>query len=278
MRLIIDAYDLLAPLVKYLNWSDVPRTLRLFQGALVSIVVLYLVGPLVPLRFALLVGGEAALIAHHPWVKPSVEGILKYFRSGRAAQKRILRNRRFMQRLTDLLDEDRLPESVWASGWRDVELFENQRYRPKKTKDQDSRWTASALRPAERRPWTKASDGDTPLEATQPDTYQGGSKQAITLEPGWEWVDQDDWRIDWGGAWSSVGVDANGYMYTDDAWMNPAPYAYGTDPKAPAVPARLLDEDEDEDEDEDTDVQTPKYKAVTRRRRWLRRAVRVKTA
>ena len=278
MRLIIDGYDDIAPIVKYLNWSDVSRTLRLLQGALLATVAMYFVGPLIPLRLTLFLVGELALVANHPWVKPTVAGLKKHLGSSKNAQKRVLRHRRFTQRLTDLLDEDRLPEEVWSRGWRDMELYENQRFRPGLTKgSQEKRWSGTALRLSERRPWTKGSDGWTP--PGEDDGHELGKyKLSFALEPGWEWIDGDDWRIDWGGSWSSVGVDESGFVYTDDSWQSPAPYAYVTDPNAPRTPATMVDEADESDEEVDAldiDIVPPKHKAVTRRRRWLRRAVKV---
>lgn len=279
MRLIIDGYDHIAPFVKFLNWSDVPRTLRLLQASVAATVLMFFVGPYIPVRLTLFVVGEAALIANHPWVKPTVNAIHKHFTTGRAAQKRILRKRRLTQRIADLLDEDRLPESVWERGWRDVELFENQRFRPGFASHdaQEFRWSPNALQPGERRPWTRGSDGYSPENDAEIETI-GQTKEAFGPDEGWQWIEGDEWRIDWGGLWSSVGVDEDGFLYTDNSWQNPAPYAYGTDSQAPKVPARLLDEADPEDEDEDAldqDILPAKYRAVTRRRRWLRRAVRV---
>lgn len=280
MRLVIDGYDHIAPLVKYLNWSSVPRTLRLLQAAIAAMVLMFFLGPYIPVRLTLFLVGEGVLIMNHPWVKPTAEAVHKHLNSGRAAQKRILRKRQLTQRISDLLDEDRLPESVWERGWRDVELFENQRFRPGKKRgggEKDANWSGNALQSSERQAWTHGSDG---YASDKEAAIQ--NKQSLRPDEGWEWIDGDDWRIDWGGLWSTVGVDENGFLYTDNSWQNPAPYAYGTDPKAPKAPARLLDEgdaDDDEDDDEadalDDDIVPPKYFAVTRRRRWLRRAVKV---
>lgn len=280
MRLVIDGYDHIAPFVKYLNWSSVPRTLRLLQAAIAAMVLMFFIGPYIPVRLTLFLVGEGVLIMNHPWVKPTAEAVHKHLNSGRAARKRVLRKRQLTQRISDLLDEDRLPESVWERGWRDVELFENQRFRPGKKRgggEKDSNWSGSALQSSERQAWTRGSDG---YSSDKQAAIQ--NKQSLRPDEGWEWIDGDDWRIDWGGLWSTVGVDENGFLYTDSSWQNPAPYAYGTDPKAPKAPARLLDEgdaDDDADDDEtdalDDDVVPPKYFAVTRRRRWLRRAVKV---
>lgn len=125
----------------------------------------------------------------------------------------------------------------------------------------------------------------------------------MKLEPGWEWVGGDDWRIDWGGSWSSVGVDDEGYVYTDSSWQKPSPYAYGHGGGVPDYPPSQYEDEEDEEEGEeaqdaqDDDARSgvtsssrsrplgrgvvdhdARNKAVTRRRRWLRRAVRVREA
>lgn len=121
---------------------------------------------------------------------------------------------------------------------------------------------------------------------------------AMKLEPGWEWIPGDEWRIDWGGSWSAVGTDDQGYVYTDASWQKPASYAYGHGGGVPDYPPSIFDvqqqqaDGEDEEtlldhQDEESDVRStlpplsagvvdhdPKMKAETRRRRWLRRAVR----
>lgn len=116
----------------------------------------------------------------------------------------------------------------------------------------------------------------------------------MTLEPGWEWIPGDDWRIDWGGSWSAVGVDDQGYVYTDSSWQKPASYAYGHGGGVPDYPPSIFDVQGEGDEslgdqadEADSDVRStlpplsagvvdhnPKMRSETRRRRWLRRAVR----
>ncbi|MCO5589785.1 hypothetical protein L7F22_043754 [Adiantum nelumboides] len=122
----------------------------------------------------------------------------------------------------------------------------------------------------------------------------------MSLEPGWAWVEGDDWRIDWIGKWSPVGVDAEGFVYTDTDWQTPSPYPYGHagNPRYPpaiqdsqangSIFGELLTghskevssvfEDDDEEEDHQgpeslTGMEIRAVKADTRRRRWLRRAV-----
>ncbi|WFD30376.1 hypothetical protein MSPP1_001395 [Malassezia sp. CBS 17886] len=286
MRLVIDAYDDIAPLVALLNWSDVPRTLRLLQAAMVAAVALFFIGPYIPFRAVLLLGGEGALLANHPWMKPSVAAAAKRMTKGRAARRRAQRMRRLKQAVSDVLDEDRLPESVWAHGWCDMQVYENQRLRVGLLQaPNEERWSGQNLLVGERSPWTKGADGFSSPDATVDGFDFTMSMLDFALQPGWAWVEQDSWRIDWGGTWCSVGADEHGFVYTNSSWQNPAPYAYGTDKSAPRAPPRHVDgasSDEDvDDEDEDVDaldegvLPPPTHRAVTRRRRWLRRAVLV---
>ena len=280
MRLIIDSYDGLAPLVKYVNWSDMSRTRRLFQAAIFATVLLYFVGPYVPLRLTLLVVGELALIAHHPWVAPSIAAMHKSTSKGPGALRRMQRKRRLHQRLHDVLEEDGLPESVWQRGFRDVELFENQRLHATKRGAAADAWSSLTLVGDDRRPWTCGSDGWTSADENHNAVESSPEHVPYTLEPGWEWIEGDSWRIDWGGAWSIVGVDDEGFVYTDNSWRHPAPYAYGSDKTAPSQPTRFSDllETDDDETSTDTEDDAPRFYAVTRRRRWLRRAVRTADA
>ena len=282
MRLVIDGYDGLAPLVKYLNWSSVPRTLRVLQFAIVAAIAMYVLGPYLPVRLTLLLAGEGLLLAHHPWVKPAMEAVRKQTYTGPRANRRRMRMHRMHQMLSDLLDEDRLPDWVWACGWRDVEIYENQRFRRAGSRDHDEAWSGHHLEAGERPAWSKGPDGWAPDTGGTPPALSA-SEVTFALEPGWTWVDGDDWRIDWGGAWSSVGVDNQGFAYTDASWQRPAPYAYGIDSAAPRQPIQRLDDsDDDEEEQERADLLAEGDRrapvAVTRRRRWLRRAVPVAAA
>ncbi|PKI85186.1 hypothetical protein MVES1_001028 [Malassezia vespertilionis] len=281
MRLIIDSYDAIAPLVKHVNWSDIPSTLRLLQLSIFATVAMFFIGPLLPLHWMIVLGGEALFIAHHPWVKPTVDGIVAHMSSGKRARQRTLRQRQLKQRIMDVLVEDSLPEYVWQRGWRDMEVFENQRYE-RTSVYSDNAWSGLALYDEERRPWTRGSDGWSGSDTTEGASPLVSENKDFALDEGWEWIPSDGWRIDFGGRWSTVGVDANGFVFTDNSWQNPAPYAYGLDKNAPVEPSKLLDDDpgsEDDDEGHmdalNLDTLPPRHLAATRRRRWLRRAVRV---
>lgn len=132
--MVTDIYDLVAPSVGFLNWSSYPRSLLLLQVSLLLTALLFVIGPYVPLRPILLVVGELAFLANHPWVKPAVQGLTRAIdeersqnpkgMTNRHLKKMEKRNREMMRRLQIWYDEDRLDDEVWERGWRDVEMFE----------------------------------------------------------------------------------------------------------------------------------------------------------
>lgn len=116
----------------------------------------------------------------------------------------------------------------------------------------------------------------------------------MSLPTGWKWVEGDEWRIDFVGRWTSAAasgveldVDEEGWLYTDADWHNPAGYAYGHEGQ-PSAPPKIEHEDDEAEDDEKAEVATIMSSkggkksgtsgtrcAETRRRRWLRRAMRV---
>lgn len=69
-------------------------------------------------------------------------------------------------------------------------------------------WSVHNLQYGERKPFTKAKDGWSASELEVSNFGAEISRQvAMSLEEGWEWVKGDEWRIDWIGEWSDVGVD-----------------------------------------------------------------------
>ncbi|SJX63200.1 related to PEX29-peroxisomal integral membrane peroxin [Sporisorium reilianum f. sp. reilianum] len=299
MRMIIDGYDLLAPTVPYLNWSSYSRSLHILQLSLLTTVLLFFVAPYVPYRAVMLLAGEGAFILNHPWAKPALQGLVKRIDTSREGRKLVKVAKEGGHKLREWIEQDRLDDFVWERGWRNVEMFENERFQPTKRAASSSGlvggWSAHNLRMGERLPWTKGPDGwsSDQLEVLPGHQIDISRQVAMTLEPGWEWVPGDDWRIDWGGTWSAVGVDDLGYVYTDASWQKPASYAYGHGGGVPDYPPSIFDVQAQDDEtaeqadEPDSDVRStlpplsagvvdhdPKMKAETRRRRWLRRAVR----
>lgn len=163
MRMIIDGYDLLAPTVPYLNWSSYSRSLHILQLSLLTTVLMFFIAPYVPYRLVLLIAGEGAFILTHPWTKPAIEGLMKRIDSSREGRKLMRIAKEGGHQLREWIEQDRLDDYVVERGYRNVEMFENERYLPAKRAASSSGvvggWSGHNLRMGERRPWTKGPDG-----------------------------------------------------------------------------------------------------------------------
>lgn len=133
MKMVTDGYDAAAPMVPYLNWSSYRRTLLLLQASLVATALLFFLGPYLPIRPVLLLAGEGAFIANHPWLQPAVLGITKRLSDektagrtplGRELRRMEARSRALRAKLRIWIEEDGLDDVVWQKGWKDVEMFE----------------------------------------------------------------------------------------------------------------------------------------------------------
>jgi hypothetical protein len=167
---------------------------------------------------------------------------------------------RWRARLTRLIDDDRLKDRHWQSELREVELFENERW----AAGEGIGWNKANLKPGERVAWTRGRDGWSgvtadgsgdvrsvvpppfffffPFEVTPVCSRGNSSDLTFLLEPGWAFVETEDWRADIEAKWSDVGsndckhhilpkllrsfVDVfcdppAGWVYTNDAWLEP---------------------------------------------------------
>lgn len=122
--MVVDGYDLIAPSVTYLNWSSYTRTLLLLQISILATVGLFFVGPYIPIRPVLLIGGELAFLANHPWAQPALEGITRRAADGREGEMLRRKKKELMAKARELVEQDRLDDVVWERGWRNVEMFE----------------------------------------------------------------------------------------------------------------------------------------------------------
>ncbi|KAL1659847.1 integral peroxisomal membrane peroxin-domain-containing protein [Schizophyllum commune] len=165
------------------------------------------------------VRGRAESQARWPWLHAHDAGKWARMRAARA------------------VDDDNLTDDAWRSEMEEVELYENERLAPGADGKQPA-WSKEALKPTvDRAAWTRGRDGWSGIDE------QGGgsvsSNLTFSLAPGWKFVETETWRADLVGEWSGVGADDDGWVYTTDAWQDPAPY--------------------------------PEPGKVTRRRRWIRR-------
>lgn len=157
--MITDAYDLLAPFAVHLNWSSHQHTLLIFQLLILTTLSLFFIAPYLPYRWILLVAGEGAFLLNHPWTQPLLTQFSSRFLNSNTKQGRKLQdaNRRMVAQLNEWIKMDQLPDDVWTRGWRDVEVYENERFVPArggKSGQGDAKasgWSGHHLRLGERR-------------------------------------------------------------------------------------------------------------------------------
>ncbi|KZT44598.1 hypothetical protein SISSUDRAFT_1124094 [Sistotremastrum suecicum HHB10207 ss-3] len=217
---VSDGYDLIVPLTPYLAPSS-PFITSLFILTLLSVPIVLLI----PLRLSFLFVGIFPFVLTHPYVLPHIPTLY------RAIVKPMKSHfRRFM-------DNDNLQDRHWFSELREVELWENERW-----SQQHNNWSKHNLKATDRNAWTRGSDGFSGVADTE------GEVRNLTfqLEPGWRFVETEDWREDLIAIWNSSPSDDNGWVYSDDSWQG------------------------------QSSVPLPEWLAngATRRRRWTRRIYR----
>ena len=147
-----DAHDfVLYSVVPHLTYAT-PYTYPLLVCTAISLLLLLPILPYIPLRQAMLVLGLAPFAFTHPLT----QGILPQLITPYLKHAHV--------RIARLVDDDRLEDRHWRSGssLREVELWENERFVPSAT---GGSWSKSALKPDERKGWTRGRDGwsdDTP--------------------------------------------------------------------------------------------------------------------
>lgn len=153
MKMITDGYDLLAPLSIHLNWSSPAHTLLIFQGLIVATISLFFVAPYLPYRLILLIAGEGAFIINHPWTQPVMAKLLARIGEGKEGRKLKAANRTALAQLNEWIKMDQLPDDVWTRGWREVEVFENERYMASSPTSRTAKqeWSGHNLRFGERK-------------------------------------------------------------------------------------------------------------------------------
>ncbi|KAK0202240.1 integral peroxisomal membrane peroxin-domain-containing protein [Desarmillaria ectypa] len=227
-----DVYDAVHPLVLHLTYRA-PFTLPLLTLVTLSLIpgILLVSLPFLPIRAICLSLGIVPLALTNPHVQSSLLVLRHIDRNLRWLRYKLgldpkLPLTTFVQRL---IDDNNLVDSCWTAEMREVELFENERHLNTQGETEKS-WSKENLKSDERSAWTRAPDG------------LGGSVSSnltFSLEPGWHFVQTEDWRLDVDATWSAQGGDSNGWVYTNDSWLDSRPRNTGG--------------------------------AVTRKRRWVRR-------
>ncbi|KAF8990954.1 hypothetical protein BDZ89DRAFT_1106687 [Hymenopellis radicata] len=236
-----DGYDAVYPFVLHLTHRT-PYTPYIFTALVLSLIpgIILVSLPYLPIRAILLVGGLAPFVVTNPYIQYWIATLMNLLQSD--TDLRWLRQKAgldtklplvsFAQRF---LDDNNLTDTCWTAPKREVELFENERLvKPSGADAQvdESAWSKANLHSDERNAWTRRQDG-----------WNDGSVSTnltFSLDPGWAFVETEDWRLDVDASWSPQGGDVNGWVYTNGSWLDPRPYFY-------------------------------KDAAVTRKRRWTRR-------
>lgn len=156
MKMITDAYDLLAPLAVHLNWSSPAHTLLIFQSLIIATISLFFIAPYLPYRVILLVAGEAAFLVNHPWTQPVLAKLSARIGEGKEGRRLKTANRLALAQLNEWIKMDQLPDDVWTRGWREVEVYENERFAKvpdakRASSPSKSDWSGHSLRFGERK-------------------------------------------------------------------------------------------------------------------------------
>ncbi|KAI9464913.1 integral peroxisomal membrane peroxin-domain-containing protein [Lactarius psammicola] len=220
MGAVADLHDAAFPHLLHLTFAS-PYTPYIFTITFLSTLLALPFLSLVPLRPLFLIGGLLPFAVTHPFIQRTFSLIysalpLRYCRA----------------RLGRFIDNDGLKDRHWQSELREVELFENERWIP----GEGTGWSKTNLKTGERVAWT--------LPVTADGGSDVSSNLTFLLEPGWLFVETEDWRADFEAEWSQGGADDSGWVYTNDAWLEPH-----------ASPV----------------AEWKTQGSMTRRRRWLRR-------
>ncbi|KAL4251207.1 Peroxisomal Membrane Protein PEX28-32 [Abortiporus biennis] len=243
MGAVSDAHDFILPAIPHLNHAS-PYTPIILTILITMFIILLPIINLLPSRITVLALGLLPLVFTHPFTRETL--FPAALNSSRPHLKRI------RTRIIRLIDNDRLEDKHWSTEMREVELWENERWALKDStlnadeanKQFNAGWNKLNLKPGERRPWTRGRDGWSPIAE---DGSGDVSNLTFSLSPGWLFVETEEWRPDLEGTWiSNVGADDHGWVYTNDAWMDPH-----------AIPPE--------------EWKSNLSVGMTRRRRWIRR-------
>ncbi|KAI9443349.1 integral peroxisomal membrane peroxin-domain-containing protein [Lactarius indigo] len=202
MGAVADLHDAGFPYLLHLMFAT-PYTPYIFSAVFSSTILALPFLSFVPLRPLFLIGGLVPFAVTHPFIQRTFSLIfstlpLRYCRA----------------RLVRLIDNDGLKDRHWQSELREVELFENERWIP----GEGTGWSKTNLKTGERVAWTRGRDGWSGITA---DGSGDVSNLTFLLEPGWLFVETEDWRADIEAKWSQGGADDSGWVYTNDAWLEP---------------------------------------------------------
>ncbi|WVN86523.1 uncharacterized protein L203_101687 [Cryptococcus depauperatus CBS 7841] len=269
MGLVSDLYDQLAPRLAILrspSTTSSPFTLPLQHTHYIMLLLLpTLLLPLTPAAFIpylLLPFGILPPLLFHPNLTPLILSL---------PSQSIVREARLTAEKWLLTDQ--LPDQFSGRKITQVYVFENERLDPKvassppsTTSIPPSSWSSRFLRQGDRPAWVKVSASDSIWKVTDELETNTADDEAkvLGLKDGWAWVPGEDWRVDLGD-WSEVGLDDEGWLYTDDSWQNPSstPYTEPEDINASIGSSQA--------QNQGKDMPNLGLRRITRRRKWWKR-------
>ncbi|KAI0763592.1 integral peroxisomal membrane peroxin-domain-containing protein [Trametes elegans] len=220
MGSVSDAHDFAVKFVPYLTYSS-PYTGTILSLVLASLLLMIPVVNMLPMRTTCLVLGLVPFLITHPFTQ---NYLLPTLQSGFHP---ILNALRF--RALRVVDNDNLEDKHWHTELREVELWENERWAPgtsggpEENAKSEGTWSKTNLKPGERRSWTRGRDGWSGV--SDDGSGEVSSNLTFSLGAGWFFVETEDWRPDLEGSWVAPGsADEDGWVYTNDSWLDPHPY------------------------------------------------------
>lgn len=202
-----DGHDYLAPrLAQMQNPVSSPNTFPLTTTHLILLLLpptLFL--PLLPaflLPYLLLPMGYAGPLVFHPNFTPALLALPRH--------PTVLRARAFLE---SFCLTDGLPDDIGRQPITRVQVWENERLDPAIAAKPPAgplapgSFSSRHLRAAERAPWIKVMEYDSLWKAEGKEERKEGDKMALALQPGWEFVPGEEWRVDVCGLWSEAGTD-----------------------------------------------------------------------
>ncbi|KAH9851703.1 integral peroxisomal membrane peroxin-domain-containing protein [Lenzites betulinus] len=220
MGMVSDAHDFAVKFVPYLTYSS-PYTGILLSVVLATFVIMIPLVNMLPMRTTCLVLGLLPFCITHPFTQHT---LLPTLQSGLGPVLDALRFRALR-----IVDDDSLEDKHWQAELREVELWENERWAPgpggsaEEGTKAEGTWSRANLKPGERKAWTRGRDGWSGI--SDDGTGEVSSNLTFSLGSGWFFVETEDWRPDLEGVWiAPAGADEGGWVYTNDAWLDPHPY------------------------------------------------------
>ncbi|KAG2210263.1 hypothetical protein INT47_003248 [Mucor saturninus] len=194
-----DVYDLCASHAHYFDWSS-EESMRLFQGTVLSLVLLCVGVWMIPLQWIALVGGISVFLLNTRFAKFVMKEMMPQVTE--MGQKHMETAVKWYTQVEKKLDDQ--------ENQRELSLYENQRW-----------WSGSGFIPHmlsdERGLWSDIT-GDVAYAA----------KEELPAPKGYHWI-QDNWTLDTTGPWMDdtlglevmVHPESGGWVYTDTHWSNP---------------------------------------------------------